>query len=69
MLVVCVHGPLRVYWGAWWPECREPVQQGWQVVLDCVVVVVRLCRLRVVPGHRWGRWQGLVVWWLCPGYT
>ena len=48
-------------WGAWWPECRGPVQWGRQVVLDCVVVVVGVCRSRVAPWHRWERWQGLPV--------
>ena len=28
------------------------------MVLHCVVVVVRFCRLRVVPWHPWERWQG-----------
>ena len=61
VLLVRVHGPPRVCGGAWSPEGREPVQRGWQVVLDCVAAVVGVCRLRVVPGHRWERWQGLVV--------
>ena len=61
MLLVRMHGRLRVYRGAWWPGCREPVQSGRQMVLDCVVVVVRLCWLRVVPQRQWKRWQGLVV--------
>ena len=46
---------------AWWPESREPVQWGRQVVVDCVVVVVRVCPLCVVPRRRWERWQALVV--------
>ena len=30
---------------------------GRQMVLGRVVVVVRVCRLPVVPWHRWGRWH------------
>ena len=52
MLLVCVHGSLLVYGGVWWPKCLEPVQWGRQVVLDCVVVVVRVCRLCLVPRRR-----------------
>ena len=39
----------------------RPVQWWRPVVLDCVVVVVRVCPLRVVPRRRWKRWRGLVV--------
>ena len=56
MLLVRVHGPPRVYGGVLWPECREPVRWGRQVVRDRVVVVVRVCRLCVVPRDRWERW-------------
>ena len=31
------------------------------MVLDCLVVVVRACRLHVLLWRRWERWQGLVV--------
>ena len=56
MLLVRVHDPPRVYGGVWWPECCEPVQWGRYVVLDCVVVVVGVCRLCVVPRRWWVRW-------------
>ena len=39
MLLVPVHRTPRVYGGASWPECCEPVQWGRQVVLDCVECV------------------------------
>ena len=61
MLLVRVHGLPRVYRGASWPEYPDLAQGGRQVVLNCVVVVVRVCRLRVVGLHRWERWQELVV--------
>ena len=61
MLLVGVHGPLRVYGGAWWPQWCEPVQWGRQVVLECVVVVVRVCRLCVVPWLPCELWKGLMV--------
>ena len=61
-LLVRVHGLPSVYGGALWPECGGPVQWGRQVVLGRVVlVVVRVCRLRLAPWHWWKRWQGLVV--------
>ena len=47
VLLVCLQGPLWVYGGTWWPECPESVQWGWQLVLERVVVVVRVCRLCV----------------------
>ena len=31
------------------------------MVLERVVVVVRVCRLRVAPWHWWERWRGLVM--------
>ena len=37
------------------------MQWGRQVVLHCVVVVVRVCWLRVALWHWWERWQGLLV--------
>ena len=37
------------------------MQWGSQVVLDRVVVVVRVCLLRVAPWHCWERYQGLVM--------
>ena len=61
MLFVCMQGRPWVSGGAWGPRCREPVQWGRQVVLDCVVVVARLCWLRVLPRRQWKWWQGLVV--------
>ena len=61
VLIVRVQGPLWAYGGVWRPEYRGPVLWGRQVVLSRVVVVMRVCRLRVVPWHWWGRWHGLVV--------
>ena len=60
VLLVRVHGPRWVFRGAWWPKCCGLVRWGRQVALDCVAVVVRVCRLHVVPWHRPERWQGLV---------
>ena len=31
------------------------------MVLDCLLVVVRVCRLCLAPWYWWVRWQGLVV--------
>ena len=61
MLLVRMHRPPRFYGGAWWPEFCEPPQWGRQVVLDCVVGVLRLCRMGAVPRRWWDWWQGLVV--------
>ena len=61
VLLVCVHVPLWVYGGAWWPECRRPVLWGRQVVLDREVVVMGVCRVHLAPWHRWERWQRLLV--------
>ena len=61
VLLVPVHVPQWVHWGLWLPECGKPVLWGWQLVLDCVVVVVRVCRLCVAPWQWWVPWQGLVV--------
>ena len=49
VLLVYPRGPPRIYGGRWWLKCRGPVQRGQQVVLDRVMVVVRVCRLRVAP--------------------
>ena len=56
VLLACVHSPLWRYGGAWWPECQGPVQWGLQVVLNSVVLVVGVCRLRATPWHWWDRW-------------
>ena len=56
MLLVRVHGPPQVYGGVRWPECRETVQWGLQVVRDGVVVVMGVCRLCAVPRHWCKRW-------------
>ena len=60
-LFVRLHGSSCDYGGVWRPECRGPVLRGWQVVLDHVVVVVRVCWSRLAPWEWWLRWQGLVV--------
>ena len=52
VFLACVPGPLWVNGGAWWPECRRPVQWGRQVMLNGVLVVVGVCVLRVATWHR-----------------
>ena len=61
VLILRLQGPLRARLGVWRPEDRGPVFLGRQMVLGLVVVVVRVCRLPVVPWHRWGRWHRHVV--------
>ena len=51
VLSVRMHGPRSVYGGVRRPQYCAPVLWGWQVVLDRVVVVMRVCRLCVVPWH------------------
>ena len=41
VLIVCMHGPLRVYGGVWRPDYCGPVLRGQQVVLGRVVMVRR----------------------------
>ena len=61
VLVVRLQGPLCAYGGTWRTEHYGPVLWVRQVELGCVVVVVTVCRLRVVPLHWRGPWHGLVV--------
>ena len=61
VLFVRVHGTLLVYGGVWLPEHRGSVVWRCQGVLGRVMVVMRVCRLRVAPWHLWVRWQASAV--------
>ena len=53
--------PFEGQWGSTAARIALAPGGGRQVVLGRVVVVPRVCRLRVAPCHWWVRWQGLVV--------
>ena len=61
LLIGRLHYPLWFYVGVRQPDYLRPVLLGRRVVLDPVVVVVRVCRLRVAPWHLRVQWHGLVV--------